>query len=137
MIDIGSGAGFPGMVLAIAGARQMSLVESDSRKALFLREVARLCDTGVTIHNSRIEDLVPEQANIIVSRACSNIDTLLYYSFPHVSHETICLFPKGKNYSKDIQDAKIRWKFSHRVIPSVTDSEGVILRLTDIEKRGA
>ena len=137
MIDFGSGAGFPGMVLAICGAEKMNLIESDSRKAAFLREVTRVTNTNVAIHNCRIENLkFSQKAKIIVSRACSNLDTLLNYSFPYVSHETICLFPKGKNYSKDIDDANEHWMFSHTIIPSVTDSEGVILKLTDIEKRG-
>jgi len=136
MADLGSGAGFPGMALAIVGATDMHLVESDTRKISFLREVARVTSTKVEIHHCRIENCPVEKVDIIVSRACSDLDTLLSFSDRYVSHETICLFHKGKNYSKDIVDANIHWLFDYDVVPSVTDTQGVILKLAHFRKRG-
>ena len=135
-LDIGSGAGFPGMVLAICGASDMHLVESDARKTTFLEEVARVTGTKVFIYHCRIEDRPIEKAEIIVSRACSSLDQLLEYVSPYVSHETICLFPKGKNYLKEMLDAKEQWVFDETVIPSITDTQGVILKLAHVRKRG-
>ena len=135
ILDLGSGAGFPGMALAICGAATMHLVESDAKKITFLEEVARITETKVFIHHCRIEDQPVEKPQIIVSRACSNLDRLLHYVSPYVSHETICLFHKGKNYSKEIVDAKEQWVFDETVIPSVTDAQAVILKLAHVRKR--
>ena len=135
IVDLGSGGGFPGMVIAIAGAKNMHLVESDTKKILFLREVARLTNTTVSLHHGRIEETLTTHADIITSRACSALDTLLSLASGYVSHETICLFHKGKNFAKEIEDAKLHWHFDCDVIPSVTDSQSAILRLTSIRKR--
>ncbi len=135
IVDLGSGGGFPGMVLAIAGAKHMHLVESDTKKILFLREVARITNTAVSLHHGRIEETLTTHADIITSRACSPLESLLSLASGYVSHETICLFHKGKNFAKELEDAKLHWHFSCDVIPSVTDSQSAILRLTSIQKR--
>jgi 16S rRNA (guanine527-N7)-methyltransferase len=136
MIDMGTGAGFPGMVLAIMGAPAMHLIESDTKKIVFLNEVSRLCKAPVTIHHSRIEDCENIPARVITSRALASLTELLSYSEPHVSRETICLFPKGKNYAMELEGAKRSWSFDQDIFPSVTDSHGVIVRLSSIH-RGA
>jgi 16S rRNA (guanine527-N7)-methyltransferase len=135
IVDLGSGGGFPGMVIAIAGAGNMHLVESDTKKILFLREVARITDTTITLHHARIEDAPTQNADIITSRACSPLATLLQLASHYVSHETICLFHKGKNYSKEIEDALVDWEFNIATTPSVTDTQSAILKLTSIRKR--
>ncbi len=135
IIDMGTGGGFPGMVIAIAGASNVHLIESDTKKILFLREVARITNTSVTIHHARMEDAVTDSADIIVSRACSPLASLLSLASHYVSHETICLFHKGKNYSKELEDALLHWNFSHETITSVTDTQSAILKLTAIQKR--
>lgn len=133
--DIGSGAGFPGLVLATCGATNVHLIESDTRKITFLREVSRITQTNVTIHHQRSEKGIDTPIRIIVSRACSELDHLLELSSPYVSHETICLFHKGKNYSTELEGATKRWMFDHNILPSVTDPQGVILKLSNIRKR--
>jgi 16S rRNA (guanine527-N7)-methyltransferase len=135
IIDLGTGAGFPGMVLAIAGATNVHLIESDTKKILFLREVARITDTNVMLHHGRIEEKLTSPGDIITSRACSPLGTLLQLASNYVSHETICLFHKGKNYSKEIDDANIHWSFIPDIVESITDSQSAILKLTSIEKR--
>ena len=135
IVDIGSGAGFPGMVLAICGATDIHLIESDGKKIAFLREVARITNTKVLIHHERMEKCNHLSADIIISRACDSLNNLLLLSSNFVSREKICLFHKGKNYMKEINETKNHWIFDIDIIPSITDSEGVILKLTHITKR--
>lgn len=136
VLDIGSGAGFPGLVLALLNVPEVHLVESDARKAVFLREAARIMGAHVQIHHARIESLELGLMDVVVSRACSRLDTLLEYSYPSVSHETHCLFPKGRNYSKEIESAQADWEFGIKIHPSLIDSESVILELTHVKRRG-
>lgn len=141
IIDLGSGAGFPGMTIAIAGAGNVHLIESDGKKVQFLKEVARITKTRITIHHARIEDKPTSTGDIIISRACSPLDKLLSHSSHYVSHETICLFHKGKNYSKELEEANAHWNFQYIVLPSITDTldtdnqQGVILKLTNVSER--
>lgn len=141
IVDLGSGAGFPGMALAIAGCSDVHLIESDTRKATFLREVSRVTHTTISIHASRIESAKIDNISIITSRACSNLDTLLRFSSRLVSHETFCLFHKGKNYSMELDDANKHWHFNCTIIPSIvssiTDSQGVILKIEHLRERGS
>lgn len=124
------------MVLAICGATDMHLIESAGKKISFLKEVARLTDTKISIHHCRAEECKNISAGIIISRACAPINEILSLSLTFVSRETTCLFHKGKNYAKEIEDAKEQWLFEAAIIPSVADTQGVILKLTDIRKRG-
>ncbi|MDE3016828.1 MAG: 16S rRNA (guanine(527)-N(7))-methyltransferase RsmG [Pseudomonadota bacterium] len=135
IVDIGSGSGFPGMALAVAGAGDVHLIEKDAKKVAFLREVARVTKTNVTINHGRIEDQPSIDAKIVIARACAPLGTLLALTFPQVSHGTICLFPKGKNWSNEVEGAKEHWMFNYSVIPSVTDNQGVILKLTHVARR--
>ena len=136
LLDIGSGAGFPGMVLAVCGMKNITLAESDQKKVIFLKEVARVTDTEVAIHAARVEALDAPSFDVITSRACSALTTLLDYSSKFVSHETFCLFPKGRNYTKEVDDAHINWNFELETAPSVTDTQGVILKLSQVNRRG-
>lgn len=135
IIDIGSGAGFPGMVLAVCGIENIHLLESDSKKTAFLKEVSRITDTKVTIHNMRIEDCNIDNVSMILSRALADTKTLLQFSTKYISHETKCLFHKGRNWSNELEDAKEFYSFGHEIIRSVTDPEGVIVKLFDISRR--
>jgi 16S rRNA (guanine527-N7)-methyltransferase len=133
-IDIGSGAGIPGLILAIAGHANMTLIESDKRKCAFLMECARLCKVNVSIINQRIEDIIPFPADYILSRACADIQQLLHYSYPFYYKKTVCLFPKGENYAKEIGDASIQWNFGYELIQSSSDSRGKIIKMYTISK---
>jgi len=134
-IDLGSGAGFPGMVLAIAGAGDMHLIESDGKKVMFLKEVARITNTPVTIHHGRIEEVKLDHVANIFSRACSSLSTLFALSEKYVSRETICTFHKGKNSSKELLDSEVEWLFDYSIHPSLTDTEGRILQITNLRKK--
>jgi 16S rRNA (guanine527-N7)-methyltransferase len=133
--DIGSGAGFPGVVLALSGYDNMHVVESDAKKTLFMREVARVTNTKITVHHNRIEKTDLDTIAYVTSRALAPLEKLFSLTTHFVSHETICLFHKGKNYITDIQDAKKHWSFDVEVLPSITDTEGVILRIENLRKR--
>lgn len=135
IIDMGSGAGFPGMVLAIAGISPIHLVESDAKKISFLKEVARITHTSVFIHHGRIETVSLPKPHLIMARALAPLEKLLHLSASRISHETICLFPKGKNYSTELKDAKKNWLFEETVFPSVTDPQGVVLMVSNIRRR--
>ncbi len=134
--DLGSGAGFPGMALAIAGANDVHLIESDKKKIVFLQEIARITKTNLSIHSARIEACPIGKVSIVISRACAPLVQLLHLASPYVSHETICLFHKGKNYFKEIGDAKEEWSFDHAIFPSITDDKGAIIRLWNVNRRG-
>mgnify|MGYP003395316089 CR=1 FL=1 len=135
ILDIGAGAGFPGMVTAILGAHDVHLVESDGKKVAFLREVSRETETPVSIHHERAENVRLDKCDIILSRACSDLNQLLRLCEKNVSRETFSLFHKGKNYSNELEDADKYWSFEQQVLPSVTDPNGVIIKLSHIHRR--
>ncbi|MDE0808578.1 MAG: 16S rRNA (guanine(527)-N(7))-methyltransferase RsmG [Alphaproteobacteria bacterium] len=132
LLDIGSGAGFPGMVLAILGVRNVVLVESDHRKCMFLREVSRETSTAVTIINDRIEKVSPEQYDVVTSRACASLDVLLNYARPYVGEASVCLFPKGRTVDEELTTAKKRWNMRYKLVKSASDSAAKIVRLEGI-----
>ncbi len=135
IVDMGAGAGFPGLVLAISGYKNVTLIESDAKKITFLREAARVTGAAVSLAHSRIEENILPPQNFVLARACSELSALLAYAFPFLSHETTCLFHKGKNYSKEIEEANEDWQFDHAVIPSLTSDQGVIVKLSNVRKR--
>jgi 16S rRNA (guanine527-N7)-methyltransferase len=135
ILDVGSGAGFPGMVLSICGIKNISLIESDAKKISFLNEVARLTSTDTKIIHDRAENIFMEDVGVIMARALSELRNLFETSSQNVSHETICLFPKGKNYAMEIEDAKKEWQFNYDIFPSVTDANAVILRVSNLQRR--
>ncbi|MBQ0823583.1 16S rRNA (guanine(527)-N(7))-methyltransferase RsmG [Microvirga terrae] len=138
-LDLGSGAGFPGLVLAIAGAERglsVHLVESNSRKCAFLRHIARLTGVSATIREARLETVVPDflgQADVVSARALAALDQLLDWTAPLLKSGTIGLFPKGRDAETELTEARKKWTFEAEILPSLTDSEARILRITSIE----
>jgi len=137
--DLGSGAGFPGLVIAILaqdlpGERRVTLVESDGRKSAFLRTVLR--ETGVTadILTERIETLPPLVADVVSARALAPLPRLLEFAAPHMAPGAMAIFPKGRRADDEVKDALERWRFTCQKIPSATDDEAVILILGEIER---
>ena len=138
-LDLGSGAGFPGLVLAIAGAERglrVHLVESNSRKCAFLRHVVRLAGAPATIHEARLEAVIPGfvgQADVVSARALAALPLLLEWTEPLLKAGAIGLFPKGRDAEIELTEARKRWTFAADILPSRTDSEARILRITSIE----
>ena len=135
LLDLGSGAGFPGLVLAVLGVRGVNLVESDARKCAFLQEAARITGTEVTLHRRRIEDLTPFKVDVITSRACAPLQKLLDLVEPFLSLGTICVFPKGKTAEQELTESQKNWIIKASRISSLTDSRAQILKLEDIRRR--
>jgi 16S rRNA (guanine527-N7)-methyltransferase len=136
--DLGSGAGFPGLVLALVTGRPTHLVESDQRKAAFLGEVARAtgCAGRVQVHAARIEALKPWAAPVISARALADLGQLLDWAAPLVTADTVCVFPKGAKAEDELTAALRVWKMTVERRRSVTDPTGLILRLSHLERRG-
>lgn len=132
IIDIGSGAGLPGLVLAISGCPNVTLCESNEKKCFFLDLVSRETGTEVTIKNDRVEAL-QETFDVLVSRAMASLSDLLRLSF-YVSRETSeAILLKGRNCKKELDDALKKYSFDYEILPSQTSPEGSILRIRKLE----
>jgi 16S rRNA (guanine527-N7)-methyltransferase len=134
-VDIGSGAGIPGLILALAGKERgirVTLVESNSRKCAFLSEAARLTGAPAVIRNGRIETVLPglAGADIVCARALAALDQLLAWTAPMLKSGTTGLFPKGRDVQAELTQAAARWTFTYDLVPSRTDSEARIVRVT-------
>lgn len=138
-VDLGSGAGFPGLVIAIAGQEsglKVHLVEANSRKCAFLRQISRLTGAAATVHEARLEDVVPGfvgKADVVSARALASLPQLLAWTEPMLKTGTIGLFPKGRDAESELTEARKKWTFKADILPSRTDSEARILRITSIE----
>lgn len=137
LVDFGSGAGFPALVLAILGVPDVHLVESDVRKGAFLREVARVCEAPVTVHSKRIEALAPFAADVITARALAPVAQLLEFAAPFLTPRTQCLFLKGQNVEVELTEAHKMWNMAVERHPSRTDAAATILRLTEVRREPA
>jgi len=132
VLDLGSGAGFPGLVLAVIGVPDIHLVESDGRKCAFLREVARATGALVTIHPLRIEKLTPFPVAAVTARALAPVATLLEMAAPFLQQSTECLFLKGERLEDELTSAAKDWKISFDRLPSRSDPNGIILRVKEV-----
>ena len=138
-LDLGSGAGFPGLVLAIAGQERglkVDLVESNSRKCAFLRHIARLTGADATVHEARLETIVPRfvgRTDVVSARALASLTNLLEWTEPLLKAGTIGLFPKGRDVESELTEARESWTFDVEILPSRTDTDARILRITSIE----
>lgn len=129
LVDLGSGAGLPGLVLAIMGAPEVHLIESDQRKVVFLREALRITKTGATIHPTRIDRVAPFVADVITARALAPLTELIDLSQRFRGSKTISLFLKGRRVEQELTDRVKTWNMRIARQPSLTDESGCILRL--------
>lgn len=130
LVDLGSGAGFPGLVLAAMGLGQVHLIESDQRKATFLREAARIMDVMVHVHAKRVSDVVIDRkVDFVTARALAPLNELVGMSFQWLYGGATGFFLKGKNVLEEVQSAQKEYSLDVESIPSLADPEGVILRL--------
>lgn len=136
LVDMGAGAGFPGLVLAILGVPDVHLIESDQRKSIFMQHVSRETKTPVTVHNVRIEAASALGADVVTARALSALTELLPYTARHLKAGGSALFLKGGNWEQEVKDAEADWVFHMKHSPSLTSPDGAIVRLDDISPRG-
>ena len=134
--DIGSGAGLPGLVLAIMQPeREVHLVESDKRKAAFLVEAsAQLKLPMVRVHACRAENAKLPPLSAIMARAFAPLVALLPYAADFLAPGGVAIFPKGKTAEKELTEAALGWHFTCERFPSTTNPEATILRLSNIHR---
>lgn len=135
LVDLGSGAGFPGLVLAVMGVPGVELVEADARKCAFLREAARIAGAAVEIRNARIESVPPHVAAVVTARGCAPLERLLVWGQRFIGPDTVCLFPKGEQAGQELAAAQQAWEFDVACHESRTDPRGVILCLSRVRRR--
>ena len=138
-VDLGSGGGLPGVVVAILAAespqqKKVTLVESDGRKAAFLRTALR--ETGVPGHVvcSRIEALDPQAADVISARALADLGQLLAFTERHLTPGGVAIFPKGVTWQDEVAAARMSWSFQLETHDSQTEDGSVILKIGDVAR---
>jgi len=134
LIDLGTGAGLPGLVLAILGVPGVELVEADSRKAAFLREAGRVTGAEVTIRPCRIQAVPPHPVNVVTARACAPLDRLLDLAARFLMPDSLCLFLKGQRLNEELTLARKGWTMNVSVEQSLSDRRGVVLRLQQVAR---
>lgn len=135
-VDLGSGGGFPGLVVAILlrdrSNFKMHLVESDQRKGIFMREVIRATGAPAEVHTARIEVFAREsdlKPDVVSARALATLDRIIEWAYPLFEPETIGLFLKGQGLEDELTSARKGWIFEETVIPSLSDPSGSVLQL--------
>jgi 16S rRNA (guanine527-N7)-methyltransferase len=133
-VDLGSGGGFPGLVIACAIAdhpgAKIDLVESNQKKSAFLREAARILGVPAIVHARRIEDFVsapPQSFDVVTARALAPLDRLMDYAGPLLKNGAIGVFPKGQDAESELTAASKSWIMDAQLVPSVTDPQARIV----------
>ena len=137
LADMGSGAGFPGLILAMLGIAEVHLIESDIRKATFLREVSRETNTKVIVHDDRVEDTAIADLDLITARALAPLRDLLVMSLKLATpgHKFACLFMKGEKTAEELDKAQKRYNFTLDTHQSITDNTGKILYINNLSSK--
>jgi len=133
-IDLGSGAGFPAIPLALATGRHFDLIEADKRKAAFLREAARLTGAPITVHSERIERASLPAAPLVTARALAPLPLLLAWSHRFLAPHGACVFPKGQAIAEELTQATRQWHMRIEQWPNPRQPEATILRLSEITR---
>ena len=137
LVDLGSGAGLPGMVIAIARPDlEVTLVEQDQRKAAFLNEAKHVLQlSNVLVQPINITKLNGTY-NVVTARALASLSHLLSYAEPLLKTDGICLFPKGANHQNEVEEARLQWQFEHSLKSSMTNDNASIVTLSKLTKTG-
>jgi 16S rRNA (guanine527-N7)-methyltransferase len=133
IVDIGSGAGFPGLVLSVLGY-DVTMIESDTKKCLFLKEVIRQLSLPAVVENCRIED-AQHTANLLTARALAPLTDLLRYSENLIDADGTCLFQKGRTVEQEIIDArKDGWNFDIQKYESIASEDSYVIELKNVSR---
>ena len=140
LIDFGSGAGFPGIVIAIVAKEKfpnlkINLVESITKKATFLNVVKESLNLDINIINDRIENIKSLKADFITSRAMASLEKLLNYSKPFCLKSTKLIFPKGEKWKEELEEAKQKWCLNLKTIESQTNKDSCILYISNVRRK--
>ena len=138
-LDIGSGAGFPGLVVSILAQDnningEIVLVDSDTRKCAFLSTVKRELSLNLYIINNRIELCERQEADVISARALTDLSNLLELSFNHMNDDSTLIFAKGKSWREELFVAQKTWNFSWEAVTSITDPKSVVLKIGELSR---
>ncbi len=138
-VDIGSGGGFPGLVVAVLAKEQrptlrLTLVESDLRKATFLRQAAQILALPVEVISERIESLSGLQADVLSARALAPLSDLLSYGEKHLKAGGVALFPKGARFQEELAQARVSWEFDVDMQPSLSEAGAAILVIRNLHR---
>ncbi len=133
-IDLGSGAGFPGLILAAETGVAFDLIEADQRKAAFLREAARVLRAPVNVHAMRAEAAEVPPAPLVTARAVAALPKLLELAAPFLTADGVCLFLKGADVDRELTAALAGWHMRVERFPSRTAAGGVILRISGLQR---
>ncbi len=138
LADFGSGAGLPGIIIAIARPDiSVTLVEQDQRKSAFLIEAARALNlSNVTVMACDIHN-VDVGFDIVCARALAPLSELCALAYPRLGKNAICLFPKGENFATELAEAGDKWQFKHHEIPSKTNEKSCIVSLSELSPKGS
>lgn len=135
MVDFGSGAGFPALVLSIMGVTDVTMIESDQRKGAFMREVIRATGSTAKVLTSRIEQAEAFPVDIISARAFAGLSNLLGYAAPWWQENTKGVFLKGRNLTEELTEADSLWHMKYSIAPSLADADGQILIMESAAKK--
>lgn len=137
--DLGSGAGFPGLVLSIMLDHPIHLIEASGKKVAFLREAVRLTQSPAIVYHGRIERAESWSSDVILARALAPLDLLLDYAVPFIrdaGKDATCIFLKGVRAEEELTEAAKRWTMTVERFQSASDPTGIILRIRDIARDG-
>ena len=133
ILDMGTGPGLPGLVLAIIGYKNVNLVDSNQKKINFVKHISKKLDISVKIFLSRIEKLNNSKFDFLISRALANLNKLFIYSHKLTDKDTVLIFLKGKKVKNEIQEAKKIWSFNSEIHPSQSDERGSVLIIKNLK----
>lgn len=138
-VDLGSGGGFPGIVCAILAEdeiakRKFTLVDSDQRKCVFLRTVARELELSVDVISDRISEIPPMNADVLSARALADLSELLDFASQHLREGGVALFPKGRRWKEEGDAARKSWSYTLDPIKSNTNPDATILKITELSR---
>lgn len=138
LVDLGSGAGFPGLVLAemLRSKVAVTLYESTGKKAKFLKAAAARLDLSIEVCNERIEARLRPAADIVTARALAPLDKLLPYAQQFASRQTVCLFLKGQSVVSELTAIRKSWRMKALQHPSLSDPSGVVLEIRELRHAG-
>lgn len=139
LVDLGSGGGFPGLVIALAAHEggnpaKVTMIESDQRKSVFLRTVLRETSVAASVITERIEAVAPQGANVLTARALADLNTLLGFAERHMASDGVALFLKGRNWRKELVEAQKFWQFEWSEIQSKTSDEAILLKVQGVKR---
>ncbi|GAB5468778.1 MAG: 16S rRNA (guanine(527)-N(7))-methyltransferase RsmG [Rhodospirillales bacterium] len=135
LVDLGSGGGFPGLVLAVLGAGDVHLLESDGRKVAFLEAVSRETETPITLHSARIESLAGLSADCVTARALAPLPKLLGYVARHLAPQGRALLLKGRRLEVELTAAREAWSMEVSETPSRSHPDGRIVTIERLAPR--